>query len=297
MSRDPRYGLTLVELLTVIAILGVLVGLLLPAVQAARSAARRTTCANHSKQIAVALLGHSDQFGCLPPGTAAHQGPHPLQGWLAAVLPFLEQRAIFDETERAYSASPSPFVTGVHVHFSTAIGVFGCPEDSHSLRPALSNAYGLVVGPACYIGVNGVDANLKRGSLYYDSQVRLADVTDGLSNTLAFGERPLSPGRDLGWWYAGTGIDGYGTGDHTLGVHEAGPSQFALHRACGNGPFPFGQGSLYDECAALHFWSLHAGGGGHFARLDGSVKFMPYSSASVLKAMSTRAGGEPVAAE
>jgi hypothetical protein len=129
------------------------------------------------------------------------------------------------------------------------------------------------------------------GVLYYDSHTRLADVTDGLSATVVFGERPISPGFDLGWWYAGSGVDDYGTADHTLGSNEIRNSRFTEHRHCRLGPFTFRPGSIGDECAALHFWSLHPGGG-HFASLDGSVRFMPYSSAEVLIALSTRAGAE-----
>lgn len=291
-----RSAFTLVELLVVIAIIGVLVALLLPAVQAARGAARRTSCANNSKQIALALMAHCDIHGSLPAGTGNALGARPYQGWFAAALPYAEQTAVYDETERSFAVRRLPFGAVNHLHVATAIRTFACPEDARSATAVISKRYGFLVGPTAFMGVNGDNHNLVNGVLFYASQVRLAEVTDGLSNTLVFGERPISPGHDFGWWYAGMGFDGYGTADHTLGVAELGPSTHPEHVACGNGPFLFGPGSIHDECAALHFWSLHPGGG-HFTRLDGSVKFMPYSSAAVLRLLATRAGGEAAAAE
>src|SRR3954465_15349455 len=96
-----KRGFTLVELLVVIAIIGVLVALLLPAVQAAREAARRTRCINNLKQIGLALHNYHDALGSLPMGYTAWPGPDPHAtapgwGWAALVLPRLEQAAVYD---------------------------------------------------------------------------------------------------------------------------------------------------------------------------------------------------------
>src|SRR5688572_8489446 len=92
MFRTARRGFTLVELLVVIAIIGVLVALLLPAIQAAREAARASQCRNHLKQVGLALHQYHDTMGRLPPGWVANQPEGvPGWGWSAALLPYLEQ--------------------------------------------------------------------------------------------------------------------------------------------------------------------------------------------------------------
>lgn len=92
-----RYGFTLVELLVVITIIGILIALLLPAVQAAREAARRGECSNNLKQIGLSLHGYHDVYGCFPPGVLA-QNPYPYRkaSWLVRILPFMEQNALYE---------------------------------------------------------------------------------------------------------------------------------------------------------------------------------------------------------
>ena len=96
--RRPRFGFTLVELLVVIAIIGILVALLLPAIQAAREAARRTQCTNNLKQLALAMHNYSDTHRCIPPGVLA-QKPFPYRNasWLARLMPHIEQTAAYDQ--------------------------------------------------------------------------------------------------------------------------------------------------------------------------------------------------------
>src|SRR5213595_1025276 len=100
MSPRPRYGFTLVELLVVIAIIGVLVSLLLPAVQAAREAARRSQCQNHLKQVGLGVHGFEDIYKSLP-----HSRYDDRYTWAVEILPFLEQKALFEQwdlTKRYY---------------------------------------------------------------------------------------------------------------------------------------------------------------------------------------------------
>ncbi len=100
MARYPkRLAFTLVELPVVIAIIGILVGLLLPAIQAAREAARRTECANNVKQIGVALHDYHDTFQTLPSACHRMNGHGP--SWRVALLPFVEARAVYDQLEFA----------------------------------------------------------------------------------------------------------------------------------------------------------------------------------------------------
>ena len=99
-----RRGFTLVELLVVIAIIGVLVGLLLPAVQSAREAARRSQCMNNLKQLGLALQNHHDVKGAFPPvATFGQPGPYPQRAshhtWCTYILPYMEEIATFDQTD------------------------------------------------------------------------------------------------------------------------------------------------------------------------------------------------------
>src|SRR6476469_182788 len=91
-----RSAFTLVKLLVVIAIIGVLVALLLPAVQAAREAARRMQCSNHLKQIGLALQNYHDTFGSLPPAYLADSQGKPIHSWRVLILPFLENTTLYD---------------------------------------------------------------------------------------------------------------------------------------------------------------------------------------------------------
>jgi prepilin-type processing-associated H-X9-DG protein len=153
----------------------------------------------------------------------------------------------------------------------------------------------LTAGLTSYLGSSGRDATSRDGVLYAQSATRAADVLDGLSRTLLAGERPPSTRFDLGWWYAGMGVGaGNGALDHTVGTMSTYRSPFGR---CSEPAYPFQPGSVADECSANHFWSLHPGGGGHFAFLDGAVRFFVYDAATVLVDLSTRSGGETTAAE
>ena len=290
---SPR-AFTLVELLVVIGIVSILLALLLPAVQAARGAARRTACQNQLRQIALAAHSHVDARDRLPAGTDPGTSATPYRGWLVSLLPFLEETATANLVAAEYRASPDPFDMATHPTFSTPIALFACPEDARASIAQPVPRYRMIAGLSSYLGSSGRDATAQDGVLYAGSATRFADVLDGVSKTLLAGERPPSPKFDLGWWYAGMGVGVDGALDHTVGTASTDRNPFG---GCGDPVYPFQPGRLKDECSANHFWSLHPGGGGHFAFLDGAVRFFSYDAAAVLVDLSTRAGGETTAAE
>ena len=289
----PR-AFTLVELLVVIGVVAILLALLLPAVQAARGAARRTACQNQLRQIALAAHSHVDARDRLPAGTDPGTSATPYRGWLVSLLPFLEETATANLVAAEYRASPDPFDMASHPTFSTPIALFACPEDARASIAQPVPRYRMIAGLSSYLGSSGRDATAQDGVLYAGSATRFADVLDGVSKTLLAGERPPSPKFDLGWWYAGMGVGVDGALDHTVGTASTDRNPFG---GCGDPVYPFQPGRLKDECSANHFWSLHPGGGGHFAFLDGAVRFFTYDAAAVLVDLSTPAGGETTAAE
>ncbi|OYV81635.1 MAG: prepilin-type cleavage/methylation domain-containing protein, partial [Planctomycetia bacterium 21-64-5] len=190
-------GFTLVELLVVIAIIGVLIALLLPAVQAAREAARRTQCNNNLGQLALAVANYESAFRSLPPGVLDASGPiqSVAQGhhisWLAHILPQVEQRnayKLLDFSASAYAPANLPVR-------NWQANVFICPSDGggpFGPGPGTSNYAG------CHHDVEApIDAD-NHGVLFLNSHVRLRDITDGTSQTILTGEKLVTP-TDLGW--------------------------------------------------------------------------------------------------
>jgi prepilin-type N-terminal cleavage/methylation domain-containing protein/prepilin-type processing-associated H-X9-DG protein len=287
----PRRAFTLIELLVVLAILGVFLAILLPAVQKARAAVARISCANKLRQIGLALHLHHDAHGALPPGVSFDGGasPQPFLSWNARLLPFLEQEPAWAEAVAAFSADRD-FLSPPHkAGRSRAMPPFACPADPRAgvtqmLLPGFPIAF------TSYLGVEGMDQRSKDGLLYLDSSIRFQDITDGASNTLMAGERPPSPDGRLGWWYAGWGQDRDGSAEMVLGVAEkVGPGRFD---ACPDAPYAYAPGDPANLCDSFHFWSYHSGGA-NFLFADGGVRFLPYSAGGLLPALATRAGGEP----
>ncbi|WZO98463.1 DUF1559 domain-containing protein [Isosphaeraceae bacterium EP7] len=185
--RSAHEGFTLIELLVVISIIAVLIALLLPAVQSAREAARRIQCTNNLKQVGLSLHQYVDTHGVLPAGRAAT----PLI-WssLAAQLPFLEGSTVFNTFNLSITPLDSSNSTGV----STIIATFLCPSDGSQARIAAN------FGPNNYVANTGTGlrnggsfrpkdgSEIVDGVLYDQSSTRLAEVTDGLSNTVAYSE-------------------------------------------------------------------------------------------------------------
>jgi prepilin-type N-terminal cleavage/methylation domain-containing protein/prepilin-type processing-associated H-X9-DG protein len=287
-----RRAFTLVELIVVIAIIAVLIGLLIPAVQQVRNAAARMSCQNKMKQIGTALHTYHDTHRHLPSGCSVQNGNHPelYMSWLTRLLPHLEQEALWKNAIETYKVQPSYQLPPHDQIYGLSIAAFECPADSRSGRPISFNAT-TNVGMTSYLGSLGTNRRELDGLLFEDSRIRFGDISDGISMTLMMGERPADRSGQFGWWYAGEGLHRDGVLNSVLGAKMLGTTvNFSL---CDPSFGKFRKGHLNDECHQLHFWSLHMNGA-NFLFADGSVRFLPYSAADILPDLATRAGGETV---
>lgn len=291
-----RRAFTLIEMLVVIAIVGVLFGLLLVAVQQVRNTAARLSCSNNLRQIGLALHGYHNTFQAFPPAVAhMHSSGNPLAGpelhpypqlnWHARLLPFVEQESLWVQVQRAYAVDPVLVTTPPHNAATVFVRLYLCPADSPQPRPhpEMNTRAG-----TSYLGVSGLAGiHTVDGVLFLDSRVRFGDILDGTSQTLMVGERPPTffwPPR--GRWYGGSG--GWGKVDAYLGVREV---IYGTIDYCDPGPYRYIAGSPRNPCSAYHYWSLHPGGA-NFLFADGSVHFLSYSADAVIPALATKAGDE-----
>ncbi len=196
-----HWAFSLVELLVVIAIVGTLITLLLPAVQQARAAARRISCDNNLKQLGLGLQNYESAMRRLPSGYVFKkglEGNHSGVGWGAMILPYIEQNAIFGQLDFNVPLFDPRNASVREQHLS----VFLCTEDTVS-------ALGFVemglerYAMASYVGSFGPPdldemQEKREGILSRNSKTRLAEILDGLSNTIACGERQNGPFRKGG---------------------------------------------------------------------------------------------------
>jgi prepilin-type N-terminal cleavage/methylation domain-containing protein/prepilin-type processing-associated H-X9-DG protein len=296
-ARRNRKAFTLIELLVVMAIISILIGLMLAAVQNVRAAAARIDCQNRVKQLSLALHNYHDTRHGFPPGhrSAKHFERMPLSGWTASILPFVEQPTLLQQAQAAYKLDQYPFNNPPHTGLSTVVSAFICPMDPRIMQAQVSQRTNHLAAFTSYLGVAGLDAATTRnGMLFQDSRTRLLDAIDGTSNTLLLGERPPSHDYQFGWWYAGAGQNFTGSADLVLGTREPNLLPIMTGSPCGPGRYPFVASRFDDQCGMFHFWSPHSGGA-NFAFADGSVRFLSYSADSIMPALATRAGGETVA--
>ena len=195
----PRQGFSLIELLVVVAIITILITMLLPAVQQAREAARRTQCKNNMMQIGVALQNYMMAFEVLPPGTQNLTGPIQSKedggyhmGWITQILPYIDQQNVYNQID---------FTASVYDNRNL-------PVRSHMIN-TLTCPSGIVVRGATgypttsYCGVYNdfetlIDVN-QNGVLFLNSSISYEQITDGSSNTIFVIEVLPDPVTDLGW--------------------------------------------------------------------------------------------------
>jgi prepilin-type N-terminal cleavage/methylation domain-containing protein len=210
-----RKGFTLIELLVVIAIIAILMALLLPAVQQAREAARRAECKNNLKQLGIALHNYESTHRTFPPnlvpGGTNYRYSAGNWGVLAYLNPYLEQTAVYNlmNLNAPTYAPVSPFDIADpnnRIAAGTIVPLFLCPSDR---GVSVSSGYGVAnLAPTNYVanqgtGLNVTPAGNRHGSPYdadgvffADSRVRIADITDGTSNTACMSESLLGDGAE-----------------------------------------------------------------------------------------------------
>jgi prepilin-type N-terminal cleavage/methylation domain-containing protein/prepilin-type processing-associated H-X9-DG protein len=314
-----RRGFTLIELLVVIAIIAVLIGLLLPAVQKVRGAAARIQCGNNLRQLGLAAHNYHDVNQAFPPGVNQAQYPSAPQyrGYTLFVylLPYVEQDNLYRQWD--FSTPLNNATGGADVRAATVLGLLLCPANAIPQNPVPSQ--GRTYALSSYGGNGGSrsfdPASASTDGLFHTTgpgaqpmpnqgPVRLADIKDGTSNTLLFGERShRDPNYDSyanaglasrpsmafwGWWGASEGR--LAVGDVTLSAYAPINYQVPLANGSGgSGPF-----KPVEEQRVCAFGSNH-GGGANFALADGSVRFIAESiPLATLRQLATRAGGEVV---
>ena len=293
LPRIRRHAFTLVELLVVIAIIGILIALLLPAVQAAREAARRSQCTNNLKQIGLALHNYHDALRSFPSGFVNYPSNAMANtrgwGWGALILPYIEQDALHE----ALNVNRIPFGGGAHPAPATSLtqtplAAYRCPSDTG----AAINARRANHGTSNYSGLfgngspagqdpdgtpyaNGFSSNHDwrpgNGMFFANSAVRMRDIRDGTTNVLAVGERAYGVAGGL------RAPDAYG-GAIWVGKYQHG-SQASTLRGLRNTDADCLFGS-----SEFTYSSQHPGGA-NFVLADGSVRFIAATTERMILAM------------
>jgi prepilin-type N-terminal cleavage/methylation domain-containing protein len=304
-AARPRVGFTLVELLVVIAILGILVALILPAVQAAREAARRTQCSNNLKQLGLAIHSYHDSVGQIPRTSGGQVSDNRVvyhRNWIVGLLPQLEQQAIWDAMDMKVDGLTEPNRSLIMQNLALVL----CPSDGQARiparrfdEPAWSGAWELALAsyainlgdhqngtgstgapnppfqPYCR---DGFDGKAVRGvSSRYNWATSFSGVRDGLSNTIFVGEIVPS----WSWWQS-WGVQSFATTAWPINHRNA---EYAA------GTLPLQPPTVANN-DSIAFRSLHPSGA-HFAMGDGSVHFLSEAlDHATYQALSSRKGGE-----
>lgn len=300
-SSRPR-GFTLIELLVVIAIIAVLIALLLPAVQQAREAARRSQCRNNLKQMGLALHNYHESYQTLPPGyvslfDAASNDTGPGWGWASRLLPQLDQTAAAKRINVNVGIE-QPANAAIRV---TTFPVFLCPSDTatptwaawqRSLTTGANIALIGDVATSNYVGMFGTsEPGVGGDGLFFrDSRVRVGDIKDGTSTTLAIGERSQRLG-EASW--TGAVLNAVLVPDPSDGIGN-GPPEPAASIVLGHAGDGFSPGDPRSH--VNQFYAFH--GGVQFLFADGHVSLLNRSmSYSVYHALATRDGHETVSGD
>jgi prepilin-type N-terminal cleavage/methylation domain-containing protein/prepilin-type processing-associated H-X9-DG protein len=305
--RDRKAtGFTLVELLVVITIIGILIALLLPAVQAAREAARRLQCSSNFRQVGLAMHNYHSAKKCFPPGQFdplfgqyARPGAPQYWSWTFYILPFLENQALYDSFDIRGSNFYAVPAKNKKAN-QTLISAYMCPSDrargelvftitdtpgaNERLDSAPANVCGVIDSLTAFLPPYGgwsywfKPYTLADGMMGNNQPCTISDVKDGTSNTLMCGEVTGCAGEHLGPFWASANLL-----DTHYGINN--PAKTAPSGYCG-GPAPFSPQTEY----LIGFASFHPGGC-HFGMGDGSVQFLSQNIAqNLLIALTTRDG-------
>ena len=276
-SGNANRGFTLVELLVVIAIIGILIALLLPAVQAAREAARRSQCTNNLKQLGLALHNYHDVHLSFPPGGWSTRNQ---LAWTVSILPFIEQQPLYDTFNQGASSYSGNFGPATN-----RVDAFLCPSSRKLYSTQAAEAVGAqqcytthyygVMGPqginpisgAAYGGLNDTSTTdlggfANQGILYVDSSTRMAEVLDGTSNTFLVGELSWEDANVYRAWHRGAHAYDSSTGEGAAAAMKNIEYGINLVR--------YSSGPFFND---VSMGSMHPGGT-HFAIADGSVRFV-----------------------
>lgn len=302
-----RRGFTLVELLVVIAIIGVLVALLLPAVQAAREAARRIKCSSQLRQVGLAMHNFHDTHGCLPPGNVQGASLTPAHakfsiatgtehGWGVFLLPFVEQQNLYEpyRWDRSWDATENLPVVRQHV------AVYLCPSSAGGKRVDMGNKqaacgdYGVlneIRSQVKLFDAGYIDAESRyapHGMMLANQLQRFSDCTDGLSSTMWLVEdaaRPIVHDARRSVLSGATSGAGWADSDNSFALEGYLPDCSADQANC-----------AVNCCNRNEIYAFHPAGS-NVGIGDGSVRFLAKDiELRIVARLVTRAGGEIVQA-
>jgi prepilin-type N-terminal cleavage/methylation domain-containing protein/prepilin-type processing-associated H-X9-DG protein len=297
---DKGRGFTLIELLVVMAIIGVLIGLTIPAVQAAREAARRAQCVNNLKQIGLALFNYESAQSSMPSGyvssyNAAGDDTGPGWGWAVMLLPHFEQGPVYGALNLNLAVEAPAYVTA---RLAT-VNNFLCPSDQVDVYWAVDRDITTgaprrnicQVAPSNYVGMygNGEPGPDGDGLFFRNGRVCLSDILDGTSQTLAVGERSHRLGEAT-WVGAVTDAIMFPVDLDDIGRYRTETSSGMVLGHVGEGVDPGDPRGDVNQ-----FYSVHSGGGVNFLFADGHVSFLRSGmNYQTYKSLATRAGGEAI---